>query len=92
LAFVSFGSGRCTIGRRNYTRIFEVLFAEGITIETALSSATIPWSEFVKVLANGDTLLLYRAPNMFQILSERFFQSADDWQKARELSIELIKR
>lgn len=59
-------------------------------VESIVGSAAIPWSKFVKAAAGDDIVLLYRGPNIFNIMAKEFFVSADDWQRARSIALEMV--
>jgi Na+/melibiose symporter-like transporter len=60
-------------------------------VESDKGRSEIPWSDFIKVLANDDLVLLYRGPNLFNIMAATFFASNDDWQRARSLALDMIR-
>jgi hypothetical protein len=59
------------------------------SVETSVGSGTVPWSKFIKVLADDEIVLLYRGPNMFNIMAKDFFNSDEEWQQARKLALEM---
>jgi hypothetical protein len=44
------------------------------------------------VLADNEIVLLYRGPNMFNIMAKDFFDSDEQWQKARTMALEMAGR
>ena len=58
---------------------------EGIEFLTATSSGVLPWSRFIKMKESDDLVLLYQAPNLFNIVPKEFFASPQQWADARAL-------
>ena len=58
--------------------------------ESAVGSAVLPWSKFVKVVTSDDMVLMYRGTNLFNIVAKEFFTSEADWQQAKAIALEMI--
>jgi Na+(H+)/acetate symporter ActP len=63
----------------------------GMEFVSSTASGLIRWSTFIKRKELPDLLLLYQAPNLFYIVSQSFFASAEDWQYAKELIRSQVK-
>jgi hypothetical protein len=90
------------LGPRRWSRIYDntpyltnevrgIVSPASYTVETASGKSEIPWSQFVRVEASDEYVLLYRGPNVFNCFAKSFFKSDDDWQKARFIALEMAK-
>jgi hypothetical protein len=57
----------------------------GIEFTSSAAAGLIKWASFIKVKELPDLLLLYQAPNLFNIVPREFFASTADWEYTREL-------
>lgn len=73
-----------------HERLEGFLGEEGIRYRGALEGA-VPWRMFVRARMDDRTLLIYQAPNLFNLLPRRLFRSDEDWRRARELVREKVK-
>lgn len=70
-------------------KIYGTISRESYLAGSAVGSSDVPWSKFVKVLYDDDIVLLYRGPNLFHVMAQEFFASADDWRTARSIALEI---
>lgn len=50
----------------------------------------MPWRMFVRARLDDKTILVYQAPNLFNLLPRSLFRSDEAWERARELVREKV--
>ena len=58
---------------------------ESLHLENHDATVNIPWRKFVKVKFKDELVMLYRGPNIFNMLPKEFFRSEEDWNNAVDL-------
>lgn len=64
----------------------------GVITEVPSGASETQWSKIIKFKSTDDLILLYIGPNVFKTLSRNFFSSQEDWEKARQLVINGMKK
>ena len=64
----------------------------GIITEVPSGKSETPWSNFIKMKSTDDLMLIYIAPNAFKTLSRNFFSSSEDWEMARQLVMNGLRK
>ena len=79
--------------RRTYAKspylqqqLFGSVSRDRFVIEGVTGRTEMAWDQFVRVREGRDFLLLYQAPNLFNILAREFFESDDAWETARRFA------
>jgi hypothetical protein len=65
---------------------------EGIGYRSPFGEGLLPWRFVVKARMDDRTILVYQAPNLFNLLPRGLFASDDEWRRARELVREKVGR
>ena len=56
-------------------------------VEGPTGRVEMTWDQFVRIKDGDDCVLLYHAPNLFNILAREFFESDDAWKTARAFAM-----
>lgn len=72
-----------------HERLEGVLGEDGIRYRGTLEGF-VPWRLFVRARMDHRTILVYQAPNLFNLLQRSLFQSDEDWRRAQELVREKV--
>jgi hypothetical protein len=61
-------------------------------LEAETGRTDMTWDRFIGRREGKDVVLLYQAPNLFNILAREFFESDADWETARRFTMRVPAR
>jgi hypothetical protein len=68
-----------------------VVSEQGIAGESSAGQVNLVWQKIIKHKKTDDLILLYQAPNLFNIVAKEFFATSEDWDNVRQLFFSQMK-
>ncbi|WP_407639370.1 YcxB family protein [Geotalea uraniireducens] len=69
-----------------------IVTTDSIITEVSSGKSETPWSNFIKYKSTENIMLLYLGPNVFKTIARDFFTSTEDWEKAKLIVMNGMKK